>query len=68
MSVVITISDDGHIEATHNSGCVLWSAHVDPESLPHDYPCDKQLATGVESFFDYLLPFVNEDEFESESS
>ena len=29
MSVVITISDDGHIEATHNSGRVLWSCRID---------------------------------------
>lgn len=34
MSVVITISDDGHIEATHNSGRVLWSMELDEFAEP----------------------------------
>jgi len=28
VSVIITISDDGHVEATHNSGRVLWSMQL----------------------------------------
>jgi len=63
MSVDIHISDDGHIEATHNSGRVLWEFDVSPNSLPYDLPCDEQLANGVESFFDYLLPFVSDEDF-----
>ena len=36
MSVIITISDDGHVEATHNSGRVLWSLKLDGTCEPLD--------------------------------
>jgi len=39
VSVVITISDDGHIEATHNSGRVLWSMKLE-ESYFCSFPTD----------------------------
>ncbi|WP_336357868.1 hypothetical protein [Haloarcula sp. CGMCC 1.6347] len=29
MSVTITISDDGQVEAMHNSGRILWSLELD---------------------------------------
>lgn len=64
MSVLLSIEENGRIEAKRNSGRVLWEFDVDPEPLPHDYPVDEQLAKGVESFFEYLLPFLNVEGFE----
>lgn len=34
MSVTIIIRDDGHIEAMHNSGRVLWSIELDEFAYP----------------------------------
>jgi len=48
MSVIITISDDGHIDATHNSGRTLWSCEVDSQ---HDD--SRTLARGIYECFIY---------------
>ena len=43
MSVIITISDDGHVEATHNSGRILWSLKLDGTFTPYE-PLDEGIA------------------------
>jgi hypothetical protein len=51
VSVDIHISDDGHIEATHNSGRALWSCRID--GADREWVNSIELAEGLYHSFLY---------------
>ncbi|UPW01640.1 hypothetical protein M0R88_05940 [Halorussus gelatinilyticus] len=68
MTVAITIHDEGRIEARHNSERVLWEFDIDRDDLPHNAPADEQLATGAESFFEFIWRYMDNGDFEQGSN